>query len=269
MTALAQQLCFHNPSIFIDDFSDISKSLIRFSRHELGTSFHTALYSTRTWNKFKKDNAYNAKFLILTTDEISIIKDVMTDEQHDMSIYLLFQELSIKIKDFIANFIENQSLHQKSQCSSHSIRSHNNSKLSRQKSNTKKKNHINAQNSSQSSNQNNQKQQVTFHDDLSTIESRQSTSIPESISIHNNTKQFVTVRKHRKGGSSSISSYESKVRHSSKSHKHPMRNGRKSSGFPKLKSPLDRHYIPAMNEGVQGMPDVNPDASTMFMAGVA
>ena len=48
LTALAQQLCFHNSSIFIDDFPDVTKSLIRFSRHELGTSFQTASYKTRT-----------------------------------------------------------------------------------------------------------------------------------------------------------------------------------------------------------------------------
>ena len=32
---------------------------------------------------------------------------------------------------------------------------------------------------------------------------------------------------------------------------------------------MDRHYIPATDEGVQGVPEEHPDDSTMFMAGIA
>ena len=32
---------------------------------------------------------------------------------------------------------------------------------------------------------------------------------------------------------------------------------------------MDRHYIPAMNEGVQGVPEEHPDDSTMFIVGIA
>ena len=32
---------------------------------------------------------------------------------------------------------------------------------------------------------------------------------------------------------------------------------------------MDRHYTPAMNEDVQGVPEEHPDDSTMIMAGIS
>ena len=32
---------------------------------------------------------------------------------------------------------------------------------------------------------------------------------------------------------------------------------------------MDRHYIPVINEGMQGIPEDHPENSTMFMAGFA
>ena len=32
---------------------------------------------------------------------------------------------------------------------------------------------------------------------------------------------------------------------------------------------MDRYYTPAMNKGVQGVPEEHPDDSTMFMTGIA
>ena len=42
------------------------------------------------------------------------ISDIMTDEQHDISIYLLFQDLRLKAVEFTADFIENKSISYKS-----------------------------------------------------------------------------------------------------------------------------------------------------------
>ena len=101
------------------------------------------------WIKLKKNNDYDAKFLTLSVEQRAIIADVMTDEQHDMSLYLLFQELSIKVRDFTANFIENQSLCQQSQCSSQANTSNNISQPSSSKrSKNKKKNLNNSHNTS-------------------------------------------------------------------------------------------------------------------------
>lgn len=75
-------------------------------------------------------------------------------------------------------------------------------------------------------------------------------------------------RKHRKRGISLISSYESKIRESSKSRTYPVQHGKRSSGFPKAKPPLHRNYIPDYNEEVQGVPDNNPEHIDRFVTGV-
>ena len=148
ITALAQKLCFHNSSIFINGFPDITKSLIRFSRHEPGIPIQGSPFSSKMWIKSKKNNDYDAKFLTLSVEQRAIIADVMTDEQHDMSLYLLFQELSIKVRDFTANFIENQSLCQQSQCSSQENTSNNISQPSSSQWSNNKKNLNNSHNTS-------------------------------------------------------------------------------------------------------------------------
>ena len=168
----------------------------------------------------------------------------MTNEQHDMSLFLLSQDLCLKVAEYTAGFIENKSISHNSQTSLKSKKSQTSSISKSHKSKRSNATGHHCQKTSHASSKiknNKGKNQVTFNDDLSTIDSRQSSSIPASVSIHNPTKDFITRRKYRKNSSSSISSYESKVRESSKSHKHPIRNERRSSGFSKAKSFIDRH----------------------------
>ena len=76
------------------------------------------------------NNTYDTKFLNLSNQQKADIADIMTDEQHGISLYLLFKDLWLKVAEFTADFIENKSISQKSHSSSKSRKSHNDSQTS-------------------------------------------------------------------------------------------------------------------------------------------
>ena len=63
LTALAQQLCYHKPSTFIDEFPKFTMHLIKLSHYEIKISYQNNTMSSKSWLKLKKNKAYDTKFI--------------------------------------------------------------------------------------------------------------------------------------------------------------------------------------------------------------
>lgn len=62
------------------------------------------MVTPKKWLKMKKKSSYNLNFTNMNDEYTGIITDVMNDTQHNMSIFMLFQDLCLFIKEFQADF---------------------------------------------------------------------------------------------------------------------------------------------------------------------
>lgn len=95
LQALETQLCYHKPSLFIQQISVLKRKLVRFLLCEIGLSYQKNMISPKSWLKMKKNESYDNIFLDTNDKHRENIEEVMLDQQHDMPIYLCYSRISV------------------------------------------------------------------------------------------------------------------------------------------------------------------------------
>ena len=244
MTALAHQLSYATPSVFLFLHPLLTKRLIFFSRLVLNIEINTTNISTKQWKKRKKNDKYDTTFFNMKEKERLYYRDSIFDIQFEYQVSALFASLMKVIIDTGNEEIHSITSFHKMGSTYSSNKSYI-SKISNKSRSTRKKT----------------KSRRNVPDDTSTIR-----SIPISIDTSERKHNlFVTNRKSK----NILPTFDTEktLKKASKSSKKALINGRRSSGFSKAKSPLDTDYHPDWNLNVQGQ-QVNLDKQQTFMAGI-
>ena len=99
MTALAHQLSYTSPYVFLFRHPNLTKGLIFFSRLVLDIDITKTNISTKKWKRLKKHDKYNTIFFNMKEKTRLYYKDSIFDTQHEYQVSALFESLMKVIID--------------------------------------------------------------------------------------------------------------------------------------------------------------------------